>query len=127
MAELVGQVPYSEFQARIEVRMDWATAATSDFFADLRAPLMAGTARPARRPMMEMTTRSSTRVKAAAKRRGIEVLSASGIPAGSVREVEGEKREEFLILDVGFIGRVEPCDLRGSRARGPWWMEGGKG
>ena len=44
----VGQVPYSEFQAMRAVRMDWARAATSDFLADLRAPLMAGTARPAR-------------------------------------------------------------------------------
>ena len=26
----VGQVPYSEFQARMPVRMDWATAATQD-------------------------------------------------------------------------------------------------
>ena len=35
-----------------------------DFLADLRAPLMAGTARPARRPMMEMTTSNSTSMKA---------------------------------------------------------------
>jgi hypothetical protein len=68
---LVGQVPYSEFQAMMAVRMDWATAATSDFLADLRAPLIAGTARPARRPMMETTTRSSTRVNAAGRRRGV--------------------------------------------------------
>jgi hypothetical protein len=75
----VGQVPYSEFQAMMAVRMDWATAATSDFLADLRAPLIAGTARPARRPMMETTTRSSTRVNAAGRQREVKGCRGEGV------------------------------------------------
>ena len=116
---LVGQVPYSEFHAMMAVRMDWATAATSDFLADFIAPLMAGTARPARRPMMEMTTKSSTRVKAAMVRR--EGLRDEGIklPRSRPRQEYGVETltRGFWILDFGFMSEVEPSFVQGSRGR----------
>ena len=88
---------------------------------------------------MEMTTRSSTRVKAAKWPRGVKGFRGSGVKGAGIFDfgfwiLDGAESERckggkvrrwaedfgFWMLDVGFMGEVERSFLQWSRRR-KWW------
>ena len=72
-------------------------------------PLRAGTPTAARRPMIPMTARSSTRVNAATGRRGVKELREEGVKLPRSRDA---LTRGFLILYFGLAEEIGSCGAK---------------